>query len=145
MEKIEIRRAVERDLDAVMCLWLAGNLQAHSFVPEAYWQGHFEGVREAVARSEVYLGVLGEEIVGFIGLDGRYIAGLFVAQAHRGKGVGRQLLNYVKAKKETLALQVYRQNEDAVRFYRREGFAVCAQQCEEETGQAEYTMGWQRG
>lgn len=144
MERIEIRRAVERDLDAVMRLWLAGNLQAHSFVPEAYWHGHFEEVRKAVARSEVYLGVLGEEIVGFIGLDGRYIAGLFVAQAYRGKGVGRRLLARAKAENSALTLQVYRQNAGAVRFYRREGFVVASEQCDEQTGQREYTMRWQK-
>ena len=74
MEKIEIRRAVERDLDAVMRLWLAGNVQAHGFIPEAYWHGHFEEVRKAVSQSRVYVAYAGGAAIGFIGLvDGRCV------------------------------------------------------------------------
>ena len=32
-----VRKFEEKDLETVMELWLAGNLQAHSFIPEQYW------------------------------------------------------------------------------------------------------------
>ena len=31
-----VRKFEEKDLETVMELWLAGNLQAHSFIPEQY-------------------------------------------------------------------------------------------------------------
>ena len=40
-----VRKFEERDLEAVMELWLAGNLQAHSFIPEQYWKDVEEFVR----------------------------------------------------------------------------------------------------
>ena len=49
-ERVRINRAGEQELDAVMRLWLAGNVQAHGFIPEAYWHGHFEEVRKAVSQ-----------------------------------------------------------------------------------------------
>ena len=41
-----IRKFEERDLETVMELWLAGNLQAHSFIPERYWKDSRELVRD---------------------------------------------------------------------------------------------------
>ena len=41
-----IRKFEERDLETVMELWLAGNLQAHSFIPEQYWKDSRELVRD---------------------------------------------------------------------------------------------------
>ncbi len=39
------------------------------------------------------------EVQGFIGMDAEYIAGLFVAEGHRGHGIGHQLISEVKRKK----------------------------------------------
>lgn len=143
-ERVRIKRAGEQELDAVMRLWLAGNVQAHGFIPEAYWHGHFEEVRKAVSQSRVYVAYAGGAAIGFIGLVDGYVAGLFVDEHSRGSGVGRRLLARAKAENSALTLQVYRQNAGAVRFYRREGFVVASEQYDEQTGQREYTMRWQR-
>ena len=119
-------------------------MQAHGFIPEAYWHGHFEEVRKAVSQSRVYVAYAGGAAIGFIGLVDGYVAGLFVDEHSRGSGVGRRLLARAKAENSALTLQVYRQNAGAVRFYRREGFVVASEQCDEQTGQREYTMRWQR-
>ena len=103
-----IRKLTPEDLDAVMHIWLSSNLEAHSFVPAAYWHGHFEQVRAVLPTAAVYVH---EEpaghVDGFIGLFGDGIAGLFVEQAARSKGVGKYLLDHVKARRAHLQLQVY--------------------------------------
>ena len=81
--------------------------------------------------------------LGLIGLDGDYIAGLFVAPEAQAQGIGKQLLDYAKSLRSQLTLRVYQQNERALRFYQREGFQIENEQIDEATGAAEYLMHWQ--
>ena len=73
-----------------------------------------------------------------------YLAGLFVKKEFRCMGVGKQLLDYIKARYTTLWLHVYQQNQRAVAFYQREGFGIAGEGADVETGTADYTMTWQR-
>ncbi len=61
--------------------------------------------------------------IGFVALEGTYVSCLYVAAAHRGAGVGRLLLDHVKAASPALRLWTFQANTDARRFYAREGFA----------------------
>ena len=139
-----IRRMGEGDLEAVAAIWLDANREAHDFIPASYWLGHFEEVRTALAQAEVWVfeAEAQTEISGFIGLQEDYIAGIFVRREARSGGVGRQLLDHVKAGRRQLRLQVYRKNLRAAAFYRREGFYVLEEGVDPETGEAELLMEW---
>ena len=139
-----IRRMGEGDLEAVAAIWLDANREAHDFIPASYWLGHFEEVRTALAQAEVWVfeAEAWAEISGFIGLQEDYIAGIFVRREARSGGVGRQLLDHVKAGRRQLRLQVYRKNSRATGFYRREGFRVLEEGVDPETGEAELLMEW---
>lgn len=142
-----IRRMGEGDLEAVAAIWLDANREAYDFIPASYWLGHFEEVRTALAQAEVWVfeAEARAEISGFIGLQEDYIAGIFVRREARSGGVGRQLLDHVKAGRRQLRLQVYRKNLRAAAFYRREGFYVLEEGVDPETGEAELLMEWRRG
>ena len=142
-----IRRMGEGDLEAVAAIWLDANREAHDFIPASYWLGHFEEVRTALAQAEVWVfeAEARAEISGFIGLQEDYIAGIFVRREARSGGVGRQLLDHVKAGRRQLRLQVYRKNSRATAFYRREGFRVLEEGVDPGTGEAELLMEWRRG
>lgn len=138
-----IRMLHKKDVHAVMQIWFAANCQAHSFISKTYWEGNLDFVTACIAQSEVYVAVEQDEIVGFIGLEeNAYIAGLFVAENYRSKGIGKQLLDFVKAKYNTLALNVYCDNQRAVAFYLREGFNIVSKQKDSETHFSEYRMEW---
>ena len=128
-----------RDLDRIMEIWLEGNLTAHPFIKEEYWKQNYETVRSMLPNAEVYVFDEAGEVQGFIGMDAEYIAGLFVAEGHRGHGIGHQLISEVKRKKR-LSLHVYEKNIGAVAFYRAEGFRVENRMTEKETGEQEYLM-----
>lgn len=138
-----IRRMEIRDLDAVMEIWLDSNEQAHDFVPEKYWKNHFEEVRSILPESEVYVYESEGKIQGFAGLMEDYIAGIFVAEKFRSKGIGKLLMKYMKGKKQKLRLSVYVKNQAAVRFYQREDFQIRTEGVDETTGEAEYEMTWE--
>lgn len=132
------------DLPRVMEIWLVGNLSAHDFIPAAYWQDNMAAVAEAIAAAEVWVYAEDNRPLGFISLCDDYIAGLFVEEACRSRGIGRQLLNAAKARHNRLTLNVYAKNHRACAFYRREGFCQTAAQTDPATNETEYQLYWQK-
>lgn len=139
-----IREFQESDIEQVMKIWLSGNEDAHFFVPKEYWHSHFAEVRKQIAQAEVSVYETDGEIQGFIGITDGYIAGIFVEKCCRSQGIGRQLLEYAKQTHDALSLNVYRENERAAALYLREGFVISAENIEEDTGETEYTMIWEK-
>ena len=144
-EAVMIRPFKNSDLQEVMEIWLHTNLQAHSFIPKAYWKNNYDMVQNMLPKAELYVceDAQSGRILGFIGLTDQYIAGIFVREDAQSKGIGKQLLDHVKAHRPGLSLNVYQKNERAVRFYQRERFAVQSEQIEEITGEKELVMVWE--
>ena len=139
-----VRKMRPAEVDAAADIWLETNIEAHSFVPERYWRDHFEAVKGLLAQAELYVFEGETGVQGFIGLDAGYIAGLFVKSGARAGGIGKKLLDYAKSGRSRLTLRVYQKNAGAIRFYRREGFAVQGESVDEGTGEPEYLMLWER-
>ena len=137
-----IRKFETQDLDAVMQIWLHGNLNAHAFIAASFWTEHFEMVRDLLPQAELYVheDAGTRQIDGFIGLTENHIEGIFVAESARSKGVGKSLLEYAKSCKPYLTLSVYQKNERALAFYRREQFTVQSEGIDEDTNEAEIQM-----
>ena len=141
-----IRKFESRDLDAVMQIWLHGNLNAHAFIAASFWTEHFEMVRDLLPQAELYVheDAGTRQIDGFIGLTENHIEGIFVAKAARSKGIGKALLEYAKSRKPCLTLSVYQKNQRALAFYRREQFIVQSEGIDEGTNEADIQMLWMR-
>lgn len=139
-----IRPFEKSDLTAVMRIWLDTNTDAHSFVPKEYWTGNYSMVEKVLPQAEIYVYEDEDtnEIAGFIGLADDFIEGLFVSGTAQSHGIGKQLLDYVKAIRSCISLSVYQKNARAVSFYRREGFAVQSESVDDSTGEKEFIMAW---
>jgi len=61
--------------------------------------------------------------VGFLARQRGKVQALHVAQAARGMGIGRALLDEVKAVEPVVSLWTFQANTRAIAFYLREGFA----------------------
>lgn len=140
---MHIERLRPADLQAVLRIWLAGNSQAHAFIPKAYWESNLPLVEKQLPQSEVYTAKENDLVCGFIGLCGGHIEGLFVDKACRGRGVGKALLDFAKTKYPALTLCVYQKNARAAAFYRREGFSLERAGTDANTGEPELQMRWQ--
>ena len=68
--------------------------------------------------SETYLAVKDGDIAGFIAMVENHLAAIFVKTDLQGQGIGKTLLNYVKDKRETIQLKVYKKNTKSVEFYK---------------------------
>ena len=77
-------------------------------------------------------------IAGYLALDGEgYVAGLYVAEAARGRGVGTALVEAAKAlRPEGLTLWTFVANAGARRFYARHGFVEAGRHDGRERGGA---------
>lgn len=71
-----------------------------------------------IARAEVFVAA-----GGFLARDGDVMLALYLAPAARGRGLGKALLDRAKEGRDALSLWAFAQNEGALRFYAREGFA----------------------
>jgi putative acetyltransferase len=120
-----IRKMVPADIDTIMSIWLAGNLDAHSFIPASYWHRQFSAVKTAIQQATVYCYCdTNDKILGFIGLTDNYIAGLFVSKGFRRQGIGKQLSNAAKQDNKHLELDAYLANHNAISFYQQNGFKI---------------------
>lgn len=139
-----IRVLEEKDVDTVAKIWLETNIKAHDFIASNYWKEHYEIIKDMFLQAEVYVYEIEKEIMGFIGLDKEYIEGIFVLDQYQKRGIGKALLNHVKAKKEHLSLNVYQKNLNAIQFYQREDFCIQYEDVDKNTGEKEYRMVWNR-
>ena len=137
-----VRPFVPGDLNALLEIWLEANCQAHDFIPASYWRGQREEVGRALPQAEVYVWAAESGPLGFLGLVGEYVAGLFVRPGAQSRGIGRALLCRAKEEHPRLELSVYQKNTRAAAFYCREGFSVLEEKTDKATGEREYTMAW---
>lgn len=122
-------------------IWLNSNIKSHNFIDKSYWINNYENVLEAFKDSEIIVYKSEGEILGFCGLTDDYIAGMFVEENERGKGVGKDLMQYIQNDKDTLFLNVYKNNSKAIYFYKNHNFKIVDENTDE-TGNKEYKMNW---
>ncbi|WP_143316463.1 N-acetyltransferase [Clostridium sp. HBUAS56017] len=139
-----IREFRTKDIDRIMQLWIDTNILAHNFIDSKYWQDNFEAVKEMMPKATIYVYEKNGAIQAFIGLMESFVAGIFVSSNFQSKGIGKLLLDYSKSKHNELSLCVYKKNNDALRFYLREGFTISTEQVDENTGEIELVMKWKK-
>lgn len=139
-----IRKMKIEDLDSVMQIWLKTNQNAHSFISEQYWINNFNAVKTALPEAEVYIAEQQGVIAGFIGIYGNYIAGIFVCEQMQSQGIGAQLLHTARDRYPTLRLHVYKKNHKAVSFYKKQNFIIKKSQIDNNTGEEELLMEWEK-
>lgn len=137
-----IRRFEKNDITTVMQIWKSENIKAHKFISKEYWENNYNYVKEILPNAEIYVYLMKEEIVGFIGLNNNYIEGIFVDTDNQHGGIGTSLLSKAKENRDHLALSVYKKNVHAIHFYKKNGFIITSENIDNDTGEIEYTMNW---
>jgi Acetyltransferases len=73
-------------------------------------------VKKELPNAQLYIDAEEGEIAGFVGMQGNYIAGIFVKRDYRGRGIGGKLIDFLKLKHDKLQLSVCEKNEAALSF-----------------------------
>ena len=134
----------KKGINQIMDIWLKENKRTHNYIPEEYWDNHFEDVKKGILKAKIYVYKEKEEICGFIGLSDTYIAGIFVKAKKQSMGIGRNLIQYCKSKYPELMLSVYVKNERAIAFYEKEEFKIVKEETDKTTNEKEYVMVWKK-
>lgn len=129
-----------------MALWLVSTTEAHPFISSHYWRESKAVVRDTyLPHALTWVAENDGEIVGFISvLEMQFIGALFVDKRFHGKGIGPLLMQHVKMIFPQLMLEVYTENQRALRFYRHEGFEIQDTQLNEDTQHMTAIMLWEK-
>ncbi|MGY6708519.1 MAG: GNAT family N-acetyltransferase [Rhizobiaceae bacterium] len=135
IEDITIRAYGPADKQRLLDIWHRASLEAHHFLPPELLAEHKQMVGEIyLAKAETLVAIRDFLPIGFIGLLGNHIGGLFVDPVHQGGGIGRLLLAHAMRLKGWLDLEVYARNEAALAFYRRLGFVETGRRPTDDNG-----------
>jgi ribosomal protein S18 acetylase RimI-like enzyme len=94
------------------------------WMPVLHSHDEDEGFVAGLLRThEVRVARGGAACLGFLARRGGKVQTLHVAKAARGLGLGRALLEEVKAVEREVTLWTFQSNTRAIAFYRREGFS----------------------
>jgi putative acetyltransferase len=109
----------------LVTIWRSSVADTHLFVSREDLAAIDLEVQRFLPDCRVWLALdYSEKPIGFMGLADDTIESLFVAGEQRGRGVGRELVEYAMRKSPTLTTVVNEQNELAVGFYRHLGFVI---------------------
>jgi putative acetyltransferase len=136
-----IREFVVSDMDSVLSIWLESSVLAHDFVDRSFWESKLNDMRNIyIPASETYVYESDRIVKGFFSLDDDRLAAIFVAPGCQGEGIGQRLMAKVKSLRKRITLDVYKENQKTVAFYRRCGFREAFQRKDRHTGHVELVM-----
>lgn len=124
-------------------IWLNANLDTHTFIDSFYWIDNYSNVLDSLKDADVYVYNENEQIVAFCGLIDNYIAGLFVKEEYRNKGIGHALIKHLQSEYDHLSLEVFEQNNRAVHFYESLGF-IKMESSVDKTNHTQSLMQWKK-
>ena len=140
-----IRSFRHDDTEEVVRVWFEASVEAHKFIPRAFWEASVEDMRTLYlpVSDEIVLHIddATGEIDAFLAFVDTFLAALFVSPRAQGKGLGSRMFRIAKRMHPDLTLSVYRDNERVVSFYRKRGLIVIGERVEEKTGCVELVMG----
>lgn len=123
---MKIQALTEKDHPQIMQVWENAVRATHDFLKEEDIQTYRQLLLDKYLAMVDLYGICQEErhLVGFIGLSVDVIQMLFIDATVRGKGIGKQLIQFAIQKKGARLVDVNEQNQQALGFYEHMGFTT---------------------
>lgn len=139
-----IREYKESDVDAVVAAWRAANALAHPFLSNDFLDKEEGNVRNVYPKfAEIWVQEIDSKVVGFIAMIESEIGGLFLDPKYHGKGLGREMVDYIVAQKGALTVEVFKDNKIGRAFYNGYGFKKTGEYLHEYSGQMTIKMAFE--
>ena len=139
-----IRRFEPADMEETLRVFRASCLQSHPFLKPEFIQRTEQAMRER-RLLEFETEVVDEGGVrALLCWKNSYVDALFVDPPFQRRGLGKLLLDNVKARSNVVNLSVFAQNPRAIKFYQREEFWAVKLTEHRETGETAVLLKWER-
>jgi ribosomal protein S18 acetylase RimI-like enzyme len=122
-----LRRARPEDAPAVAETHLTARRHALPYLPDVHTDAetHTWVAEVMLPQQEVWVAEIDGEVAGFAAIHEGWLAHLYIAPAHQGKGLGSALLDLAMTRNPGgLQLYAFQRNERARRFYEQRGFVA---------------------
>jgi putative acetyltransferase len=145
-ETFKLRHYAPADEDATIALWQATWQQTYPAIDFAarvpWWRERWRN--ELVPNAEIIVAEQSGKLAGFITIDASgYLDQLVVHPAHWGGDIANALMDEAKRLSPTgIALLVNADNDRAIRFYARSGFAHAGDDVNPTSGRPVKRMEW---
>ena len=115
-----------------------GQKEIHSFENHVYFLNHI-----LPEEFKIYLASFDEKVVGMIAFNEKEISQLYIHSDFQGIGIGQKLLDKVKVQSSgSLTLYTFEINENAQRFYEKNGFEIIGRGNENEENLPDIRYEW---
>lgn len=119
----QIRIATSQDYPRIMEIWESAVKATHDFLTEKDFNYFKEVIpRDYLPNLEVYLIIENGNPQGFASVAEGNLEMLFIHNDARGKGLGKELYQFMKEKTGLTKVDVNEQNPQAIGFYEKLGF-----------------------
>lgn len=96
--------------------------------------------RVYLPASETFVYQHETDVLGFISMVDNHIAVIFVKPEEQGRGIGKQLIEFVKNKYPLLTLGGILKKCEVDKFFKKQGFVITGEKVEENAGEMETLM-----
>ena len=122
MKIYEIQNRTPQMLAELLNVWEGSVRATHLFLSDAEVKSIKEYVPQALESVEHLIVAEAEKPIAFMGTQNGRLEMLFIAPEERGKGIGKQLMQYGIQNYGVTEVTVNEQNPQAVGFYEHMGF-----------------------
>lgn len=126
MQIYEIKERTPELLKSLLIIWEKSVRATHHFLSDEHIKMIKEYVPQALEGVEHLIVASNEvgEVTAFMGVENNRLEMLFISPEERGKGIGRQLMQYGISNYGIQELTVNEQNPQAIGFYEHMGFVT---------------------
>jgi putative acetyltransferase len=119
-----IRKREEKHNNEIINVWYEASSLAHPFLEADFVEKAKKDLRDIyIPNTETWVYEDNNAVIGFISMLGNEIGGLFVLPNNHFKGIGTQLVNFIKESQSELDVEVFEKNAIGRAFYEKYGFA----------------------
>lgn len=128
----------------VMDLWMRTTTHANPFVENNFWGKYYDVIKDKyIDEKDTYIYVKDDKVIAFTCVsEDNMIEGLFVDPEYQNRGIGSQMLDFLKSQYPILHIKIYAQNRKAFAFASKSGFIIDGAERHEHNNEVMYTMLW---
>ncbi|WP_372642820.1 N-acetyltransferase [Ancylomarina sp.] len=129
-----IRKYIESDIDEILEVWYQASRMAHPFLDADFMGMEKRNIRDVyIPNTSTWVFTDDDLILGFISMMGNEVGAIFVRPDYHGKGIGRQLMDFVSDFHDVMEVEVFERNNVGIAFYHKYGFELIEELIHKET------------